>query len=287
MVLKSNKKCYICQSEDSETIHKGVRDNEKLDVLCCKNCGLVFLCDDSHIDSTFYEQGGMLGKKVNLSKWIKNTYEDDRRRFLTYKKELRNKVVTDFGCGNAGFLNFAKTVCKKVYGLELQKDFYDYFKECTLDVLRNIEDIPEKSDIITMFHVLEHIKDPSSLLKNLKSFLNENGKIIIEVPNSNDALIRLYNCRSFQDFVYWSCHLYVYEEKTLKQIVNNAGYKILKFKHIQRYGTMNHLHWLLKNKPGGHKKWSKFDFKVLNCIYSFILKLFKITDTMIIEISPN
>lgn len=278
-------KCYSCGGGDFEIIHRGTRDNANLDVLKCKNCGLLFLSDDSHIDSTFYEQGGMLGGKFNLQNWINNTFEDDKRRFLMLKKDLKNKVLTDFGCGNAGFLNLAKNTAKKVYGVELQKDLYEYFDKCNLEVYADIAAIPEKSDIITMFHVLEHIKNPVQILKNLKPHLNQGGKIIIEVPNSKDALIRLYNCKSFQDFVYWSCHIYVYNEKTLKKIVQDAGYKIEKFRQIQRYSLINHLFWLFKHKPGGHKKWAKFDLKPLNWVYSFILKLFKMTDTLMIEIS--
>jgi len=279
-----NKSCYNCSSECIELIHKGVRDNNDINVFRCKKCGLVFLSDNSHITDTFYAEGCM-SKDINLQDWINNTKADDNRRFLMLKKDIKNKVLTDFGCGNAGFLNLTKNHCKKVYGLELQKDFSEYFKKCSLEVFNDISQLPEKSDVITMFHVLEHIKNPVTLLKNLQPYLNDNGKIIIEVPNSNDALIRLYNSKRFQDFVYWSCHLFIFNEQTLKQIAKNAGYKITKFRHIQRYSLMNHLYWIFNNKPGGHKIWQKYDLKPLNIIYSLILKALKATDTIFIELT--
>ena len=271
--------CYNCKKQDIQTIHKGVRDNSSIDVLQCKNCGLVFLSNTAHINNEFYADGGMV-KNINFENWRQNTYPDDERRFLSLKKSLTNKTLVDFGCGNANFLNLAKNECKKVYGIELQKDFCEYFKKCNLTVFESIDNLPENADVITMFHVLEHLKDPTETLKNIKEKLNDNGQIIIEVPNSNDVLLKLYKSKSFADFVYWSCHLFVFNTETLKQTVEKAGYKIQKIHHIQRYTMMNHLYWLLKNKPGGHKIWAKYDSKILNLVYSITLKLLKMTDTI-------
>lgn len=271
--------CYNCNEKNIATIHKGVRDNKDLDVLCCKNCGLLFLSGDSHIDNQFYTDGGMV-KNLDLQKWIENTKPDDERRFYALKNEIKDKIIVDFGCGNAGFLNFAKEECKKAYGVELQKDFCEYFEKCNLVVFDSLEKLDEKADIITMFHVLEHIKDPVKTLAEISKYLSKDGKIIIEVPNSQDVLLKLYKSKSFADFVYWSCHLFVFNEKTLKQTVQKAGLKIKKFRYIQRYTMMNHLYWLLKNKPGGHKVWAKYDCKLINFFYSLVLKLTKMTDTI-------
>lgn len=283
-MYKCKKRCYNCKKEDIELIHKGVRDNKEIDVFRCKNCGLVFLSDDEHISNSFYANGKMTNG-IKLKDWINNTKTDDKRRFLMLEKKIKDKVLLDFGCGNAGFLNFAKNCSKKVYGLELQKEYQSYFKECSLEIFDDISKIPKKPDIITMFHVLEHIKNPIELLKSLKPYLNDGGRIIIEVPNRNDALIGLYNCKSFQDFVYWSCHLFIFSEKNLKEIIKKAGYKIINFRYIQRYGLMNHLYWVFNNKPRGHIINKKYDFKSVNVFYSFILKLLKATDTIIVEIS--
>lgn len=283
--MKENKRnsCYNCQNKNFVIVHKGCRDNKDIDVLSCTKCGLFFLSDFSHVDSSFYEDGGMIGS-LSLENWIKNTEPDDRRRFLFLKDKIAGKTVLDFGCGNAGFLNLAKDLCKKVYGVELQKEFQDYFKSCALDVFSDIAEVPEKVDFITMFHVLEHLKNPVEELKNLKNLLTDNGKIIIEVPNSRDVLLSLYKCKSFADFVFWSCHLFVYNGAVLQNIAKNAGFKVARVQHVQRYTLMNHLHWLIKNKPAGHKIWQKFDYTFLNKIYSGLLSFFKITDTIVIEL---
>lgn len=275
--------CYNCQNQDLKLVHNGCRDNQHINVLMCKRCGLLFLSDFSHVDESFYEEGCMIGS-LGLQNWIKNTEQDDRRRFEFLKDEIENKVILDFGCGNGGFLNLAKSVCHKTYGIELQKEFQDYFKSCGLTVFSSVTELPEKVDYITMFHVLEHLKNPVEELMKFKDHLTDNGRVFIEVPNSKDALLSLYKSRSFADFVFWSCHLFVYNGAVLKNIAQKAGFKISKIEYVQRYTFMNHMHWLLKNKPAGHKVWQKFDYKFLNKIYFMFLKLFKITDSIIIEL---
>ena len=278
--------CYNCQSTSSKIIHNGVRDNDSLDVLQCENCGLVFLSDDSQISNLFYEEGGMF-RKSDFESWKQNTLPDDRRRFITLKKLIEGKILTDFGCGNANFLNLAKTSCKKVYGIELQKYFCEYFKDCGLSVFESLDKLPEKQHGKTMFHVLEHLKNPVNMLKEISQYLNDDGKIIIEVPNANDALLSLFKCKSFADFTYWSCHLFLFNKKTLVQIVEKAGLKVEKASYIQRYTFMIHLQWLIKYKPAGHKIWRKYDLKLLNLLYSIFLKLIGMTDTIEIVVSKK
>lgn len=273
------KACYNCGSLDKKLIHKGVRDNENIDVYECQNCGLVFLSSDAHINDVFYQNGQMV-KNIDLKKWIESTKEDDNRRFITHKNHLKDKIVCDFGCGNGGFLMLAKRTTLQTYGIELQRDFYSYFKENNLNVFSSVEMMPEKVDIITMFHVLEHLKNPVKELNHLSNYLAENGKIIIEVPSANDALLKLYHSKCFADFTYWSCHLFLFNKKNLIDIVERAGFKVQRVRNVQRYGLINHLYWLIKNKPAGHKKWRNFDFKIINIVYGWLLGLFSLNDTI-------
>ena len=74
----------------------------------------------------------------------------------------------------------------------------------------------EKCDVITLFHVLEHLHDPRETLVSLKSHLQPQEKILIEVPNTDESLLKLYKNKGFVEF-YWSCHLYVFTVKTLEK----------------------------------------------------------------------
>lgn len=279
-------KCYLCGQSEIEKIEGRVRNDESLDVLRCKNCSLVFLSSFEHICDCFYEENGMFGgSKIETDRWLQITKNDDDRRFNFLKKTVTGKKILDFGCGNGGFLSRAKASAQKVVGIEVQKSLQEFYDQNNLEIYADIEQVKNKFDLITMFHVLEHIKDPINLLKKLESKLTANGEIIIEIPNSNDALISIYKNKAFMDFTYWSCHLYLFNEKTLSTIIKKAGYKINYLKHVQRYGVANHLWWQVKKKPGGHNKLNFLNCKFLNKLYENVLASKKATDTIIASIS--
>lgn len=280
-----NKTCYLCGHSEFEKLEGKVRDDSSLDVLQCKNCSLVFLSSFEHIKDDFYEEDGMFGGVPDIKKWLKVTEDDDKRRFEFLKKEIKGKKVLDFGCGNGGFLSFAQKSAQKVVGIELQKSLQNYFAQKNLEIHSDVSEIEEEFDFITIFHVLEHIKDPVELLKQLGTKLTAQGEIIIEVPNSNDALITLYKNYDFMNFTYWSCHLFLFNEQTLSDVIEKAGFKINYLKRIQRYGFANHLWWQFMKKPGGHKKLWFLNWGFLNRLYENSLASLKATDTIIASIS--
>jgi len=282
--LSKNKTCYLCLSSKHKKRDGKIRNLDSVDVLECENCSLVFLSSFEHMNEDFYKQGAM-HSEINLEKWLEITKTDDLRRFHFAKNKIKNKKVLDFGSGNAGFLKLAKNTAKTAVGLEIDETFNEYFEQNNIEIIRNLQDTNEKFDIITMFHVLEHLQNPKEILKEVSEKLNPNGEIIIEVPSSNDALLKVYNNKGFKNFTYWGCHLYLFNEKTLKKLFADSAFKINYIKHIQRYGIANHLHWILKNKPNGHNLWKAIDSKLLNKAYEAILSFFKITDTIIVSIS--
>ncbi len=273
--------CFLCNSSEYKTRPGTVRDNKELKILECCECGLVFLSQDSHIDNSFYEESNM-HKDFDFLKWRKQTLEDDNRRFKFTKNFITNKKILDFGSGNGGFLKQAKEICKDVMGLEIESAITKYYEKENINLSNNLETLNKKFDVITSFHVIEHIKEPISILKKLSTLLNENGKIIIEVPNANDALLTIYENEAFSNFTYWSCHLYLYTHHTLNILAKKAGLKVEFTKHIQRYPLSNHLYWLSKGKPGGHEKWGNFlDSKELSNAYENQLATLQATDTII------
>ncbi len=274
-------KCTLCNSKKYKKRPGSVRDNKQLEIFECCECGLVFLSENSHINESFYEDSNM-HQNFDFSKWRKETLEDDTRRFSFLKNSLINKKVLDFGSGNGGFLKLAKDVCKEVTGVELEKAVIPFYMEDKLNIQNNIYNINSKFDIITSFHVIEHIKEPLEILENLKSLLEDNGKLIIEVPNANDALLTIYKSEPFSHFTYWSCHLYLYTSHTLNLLAKKAGLKVEFIKHIQRYPLSNHLYWLSQSKPGGHQIWGNFlDSEELTKAYENQLATLQATDTII------
>ncbi len=287
--MKKNK-CKLCNCEDVIITSYKLRDNDNISVLKCKKCGLSFLSSFEHINNNFYENGNMHQNKAlkdDFEAWEKKSFIDDSRRFEFLKNKIKNKSVCDFGCGIGGFIKLAKNVTNNACGVEKQQNLKTYFEKNNLNVKNNINEYKCKFDFITLFHVLEHLKNPKVELLQLIKKLKKNGELIIEIPNSDDALLSLYKNKAFANFTHWSCHLYMYNQKTLKMLFLSLNLKINYMKNVQRYSLMNHLYWLIKNKPGGHNVWAKFDFKILNLLYKSFLKTINKNDTIIISVSKS
>lgn len=277
-----NNHCYLCGSGQLTLRHKGVRDNPSIDVLMCTDCGLVFLSSFTHINDHFYEESSMLGGLVDLRKYRINSANDDQRRFLALKDSLQNKRVLDFGCGGGGFLKLAQDISHSVTGVELDSTIRIALNEIDgITTFRSADDVVGEYDVITLFHVLEHLPDPISILERLKQNLAVNGKIMIEVPSANDALLQLYHSEPFADFTYWSCHLFLFTPETLSRLAERVGYQIQYTKQIQRYPLSNHLHWLSRNKPGGHQVWDFMNSTDLHSAYEKQLASVGMCDTLV------
>jgi len=274
--------CLICGQTSFVKRDGKVRDNPELEILECPNCGLVFLSSFDHITEHFYEDSKMHneGSSIDLSTWQKASSFDDERRFKSYSEMIANKDILDFGCGAGGFLNLSKNIAKNVYGIEAEKKLKNHFESNNIEVYTNINDFNKSVDYIFMFHVLEHIKDPIDILDKLKKKLKVGGKIVVEVPNADDALLTLYKNKAFECFTYWSPHLYLYNSYTLSMLAKKAGY-VAKIKQIQRYPLSNHLYWLVKGKPGGHIEWNFLNNSDLAKSYENVLSSLGKCDTIV------
>ena len=278
--------CYLCKGKKVIKRDGIVRDNHRINVLECSSCGLVFLSSFSHISKGFYKSSEMhKGKKVDIDIWLRETDWDDKRRYTWLRNFIKNKRVLDFGCGAGGFLLQAKKIAQYAAGVEPEEALIAHFKEIGIKVFPDLGAVEGRYDIITLFHVLEHLPDPISTLKNLIKKLNKNGQLIVEVPNANDALLSLYKNAAFENFTYWSCHLFLYTNSTLLRLIEESGLKINYLKQIQRYSLANHLHWLARGEPGGHKKWHFLDSKELTRAYEKQLASIGRCDTIIASIS--
>jgi cyclopropane fatty-acyl-phospholipid synthase-like methyltransferase len=255
-----------------------------LEILECTNCGLVRLSSFEHIDDQFYEESDMHNSSksnLDISVWLKDTEFDDERRFVQYAEMIKNKDILDFGCGAGGFLLKARNSAKSVCGVELEKSLYGHFKQSGLYVCNDIDSLDKTVDEIFLFHVLEHIGDPFSLLEKLKRKLNPGGQIIVEVPNADDALLTLYQSKAFSEFTYWSPHLYLYNASTLRLLANKATLKTAAIRQEQRYPLSNHLYWLSMGKPGGHLKWQFLNMPDLDSAYKNVLAAIGKCDTLV------
>lgn len=273
--------CYLCGSASAHVIHKGTRGgHDDIDVLRCDDCGLVRLSHGIENYENFYRGSGMREYiHESLQQMRLETRQDDERRYRMLERMLEGKTVLDYGCGDGGFLVRASKVAASAVGVELEDAMRKDLNVEGLECYASLSDVG-KFDIITMFHVIEHLDDAQMYLLEIASHLAPGGKLIIETPNANDALLSLYNCSSFADFTYWHCHLYLYSTSTLSRLARKTGYKEIFSEQLQRYPLSNSLYWLSKGRPGGHFDWSLLSDANLDKLYGDKLAKLGIADTL-------
>jgi 2-polyprenyl-3-methyl-5-hydroxy-6-metoxy-1,4-benzoquinol methylase len=280
--------CYLCESTSFRTRKGQVRDAPDLKILECTHCGLVTLSSLEHIQSGFYEESGMHGADPTpMDTWLKDTDWDDQRRFDMLKPILPNKKLLDFGCGAGGFLNKAQHLAGTVAGIELERRVREHWNG-QITIYPDFESAGEGYNLITAFHVVEHLPDPRAMLKTLAKMLTDNGgRMVIEVPSSEDALLTLYDSDPFQRFTYWSQHLFLFNAETLRCLAIQAGLRVVSIQQFQRYPLSNHLYWLCCGLPGGHQRWSFLDTPAMTEAYSTSLAAVGKCDTLIAYLERN
>lgn len=287
MTMSSN--CYLCGENSAEKVHCGVRGNSTINVLKCQYCGLIYLSEPLPNTDEFYRNSGMRKQETFDLKAIRvKAYTDDHRRFQFSRNRIENKVVCDVVCGAGGYLLETQKVASQVYGVELESVMCDAINGEGIKCFSSIDEAEKalagKVDVITMWHVLEHLEDPIEVLSQLKRLLAPQGVIYIEVPNAEDALLSLYQSKAFADFTYWECHLFLYNNETLKKLVEKAGMKISFQTQIQRYPLANHLYWLVNGLPGGHIQWNMMKKDSLDQEYEKLLVGLGKADTLLAEV---
>ena len=293
-IINELKKLKLISKFNLITLSNKTRD-KKIKVFKDLKTKIIFLekyiTTNDYYSSSKYKDGRKVLKKskktilkVKTSSGnIKTTViEDDYRRVVQFKKILKNKDILDFGCSWGGFLKNVKNF-KSLTGIELRKECINYIHNNVkkIDISDDLNSLKKKFDIITMFHVLEHIPYQVDTLKMLKSKLKKGGKIIIEVPHAEDFLILQDELKEFRNFTFWSEHLILHTYKSLKTILVKSGFKNINIQFYQRHNYSNHLGWFLKRKPGGHNFFREIISEKLNHSYCENLKKLRQTDSLI------
>jgi SAM-dependent methyltransferase len=278
--------CYLCDGQIIEPVPGKVRDRPEIPILRCVSCGLVFLGSFSHVHESFYDTD-YTDENHAAYDWrafLNECRQDDERRFRQLRPLIANRNFLDVGCGAGGVLLLAREHCRQVTGVEPQSRWRGLLTEAGVSTVASLGEVADASqDVISLFHVLEHIPDPLPFLRELLTKSAPGGRLLIEVPNADDALLSLYRNKAFSEFTYWSPHLFLYNPGTLARLLEKAGIARERFSisQFQRYPLSNHLMWLAEGRPGGHAAWSFLDAPLLNEAYAAQLANLGRCDTLI------
>jgi 2-polyprenyl-3-methyl-5-hydroxy-6-metoxy-1,4-benzoquinol methylase len=247
--------CPLCNSNDEkQIIHNKLRYEHPGLVYKCLTCDYIFLFPrlaDKEQD-LYYQTKYRQDYQDNpvSQRFITDTNEALQRIFRICQNKKNPHSILEIGSGSGAFLNIATNYFARAVGVEVDQDSYQFINNKGLKIFNNLDLISqEKFDFIVLFHVLEHLLDPIGFLSKLRLMLNDNGKIIIEVPNVDDSLISIYDIKEFKDFYFCSAHVSYFSAKTLKYCLEQSKINN-QISFVQRYDVYNHINWLKNKQPG-------------------------------------
>ena len=252
------KKCVICKNKKFRLISGKTRDSKKHKIIRCLKCNHIqlFPIPTLNDEKKFYDEN-LQDKNINdvgsIKRARRKMMPDNIRRYQFIKKIIPKKSrVLEIGSGHGFFLEIMKTNGFDIIGYDISKEKRKYSKKVTdvpvydININEKIS-MDDKFDIVVLFHTLEHITEPITLLKNIKKLLKPKGKILIEVPNSDDFHLKLN--KFYKEFYWERAHIHYFSPKILKNVIHKGGFKNIRIVGVQRYSIENFFHWKLKNKP--------------------------------------
>ena len=192
-----NNKCPWCGSEKAQ-INLWLKDEflskEDFHICECLSCGLLYTMPRPNKEKIgeYYKSEEYYSHQENKKGFIPRLYESVKKVNLKHKYNLATQGLNvgkmlDIGCGVGDFLHTAEEHGWKCTGVEPSEDAKAIAKTKTkADIINSeaIEKIPDASfDLITMWHVLEHVDDLKWQIEQLHRLTKTKGRIVIAVPN--------------------------------------------------------------------------------------------------------
>jgi len=264
--LKRN--CPACNSESNTFF----AEKNGFNILKCAMCGTLFVsnppADTADIYGNNYFWGAAEGfgyVDYDTDKApMKKVFEDCVKQISEMNTGRTGKLL-DIGAATGYFMTLAEKLGWKSEGVEIGKEAAEAGRKKGLKMTTGtIHDLksPEKFDAVTMFDVVEHMKDTRSDLKKARALLKEGGSLVIITPDAGSFYARLLKKR-------WHLlvppeHLSYFTRRGLTQLLNETGFDVVQMKAPGKSFTLEYiLHTLLR--------WQKLRFwkVLLNLVNKF------------------
>ena len=245
--------CNFCGVDDA-TVVFGPGVAQVCQIVRCNRCGLMYASPLAK--AADYVQ--ILTWDSNFDSISQNPrrYEKERLQVRDYgpTKSLLNGLypqrgkLLEIGCSFGFLLNEFKKDGWEVLGIEPHAFCCKYAREQfgieALSTILENAGIPEASvDVVLLNHVIEHLDDPLGTLREINRVLKPNGHLVMETPRYDTLTFKLLGRRERS----LSCngHIYFFTTKTLKNLYEAAGFRLVRLDHVGRSLTVDRFVWNL------------------------------------------
>lgn len=210
---------------------------EDFKVEACSNCGFYFTNPIPSLNEIgrYYKSENYISHSSTSKGFVNKIYNVVRDITLKQKLKLVKSLtkgvdLLDIGAGTGHFLNTCVKADLNVLGLEPDEDARLFAKtnfDLDLESTSVLNDLPSNSrDVITMWHVLEHVYNLKEDLSEVERILKQDGVLIIAVPNMGS-----YDAKKYGPF--WAAfdvprHLYHFQKNTIEQLMLQFDLKLEK-----------------------------------------------------------
>ena len=228
---ESLSECQLCGSKNIKRLYEP-------DIVLCEGCQAIFRSPRPTQEEIkkHYDSG------VTFDEWIPQEESRTRgwkRRLKTIFRFAGKGELLDIGTGDGHFLTVARDAGFEVEGTELS-DFG--ISRCILIGLKvhqgqlsEINFSNKQYDIITIWHVLEHVPNPGEVLRQIYSLLKSGGILVVAVPNEENKLFR--RRLRFENKTHpfglldksGEVHLTHFQPHSLLNALNVTGFKVHEF----------------------------------------------------------
>jgi 2-polyprenyl-3-methyl-5-hydroxy-6-metoxy-1,4-benzoquinol methylase len=227
--IYSSSQCNLCGSTEYDVLSNVGKDNESLNTVICKKCGLVWSHPFPIDPFDYYQKHYRILYKGTFTPKKKHIFRAARAavgRFNLLKHFLKpGWRVLEVGSGGGEFLYLLKKLGYDAFGIEPNEGYSGYAKKeyqlnITTGFLQNTQFEENSFEMITMWHVFEHMDNPADILKKIHSYLVADGLLVIEVPNVEST------CQ-WPNNTFHTAHLYNFNQLTLSRIAEKAGFSVI------------------------------------------------------------
>lgn len=242
--LINYKNCPVCGATGIEKVITA-KDNtvsqEEFDILQCSACQLRFTQDvpDSSSIGKYYKSENYIshtntakGLVNRIYQFIRNIANRQKKNLIESVTGLKSGSLLDIGSGTGYFAAEMKKANWEVTGLEPDPGARKIAQEINNVSLSSTEifyQLPVKNfDVITLWHVLEHVHDLKKYVVHFKSLLKDKGVLLVAVPNYKSLDAEIYREQ-------WAAydvprHLYHFSPNSMKNMMEAHGFKIVELR---------------------------------------------------------
>ena len=232
------KTCLVCDNQNISYLME-VKDHflsgEIFSLYKCNSCGLIstFPAPDENSIADYYKSEKYISHSSKPVSFFEFLYQQVRRITLKRKAKITSdyshgKKLLDIGCATGEYLQVCKKRGFEVLGVEPNQKAREIGRDNyglnigDLDTLSSFS--PESFDVITMWHVLEHVHDINERMASINRLLKSNGIAIIAIPNpeSYDALHYIDNWAAYDV----PRHLFHFSQNALKTLAEKHGFLV-------------------------------------------------------------